>query len=304
VIADFSEKTSRFILNHETEFPGTAGFLNAVVRARKATSSISSSYSFEFYLKVDPSQLGSDPVVVFPRLLGEVEGWLGFIVHSVAYRICQFLDDLITGIEAARPYRSVGSARGLVELSAFVRHHTELLRSKTETLSSVPDDDLSAVVRAIVDTLASASLFAQATRFNWNAYVRGDMDEFFTAWNKVDERIEATNILTLIDKLPSETKHAARFYYEMLCDYVHPNAGAHTLVVDSTENPEKGKVRWNLSREPGSDEALSVLVHTLAIPVRASIDTLLHDLEQLQQIRKYFLEWKERCESFVKHGIK
>jgi hypothetical protein len=57
--------------------------------------------------------------------------------------------------------------------------------------------------------------------------VRGDMDEFFTAWDKVDERVKATQILTLIDKLPGEEKRAARFFYEMLCDYVHPNVGGH-----------------------------------------------------------------------------
>ncbi len=44
-----------------------------------------------------------------------------------------------------------------------------------------------------------------------------------------------SRILSLIDKLPGEKKQAARFFYEMLCDYVHPNVGAHTLVVDMAE---------------------------------------------------------------------
>ena len=61
----------------------------------------------------------------------------------------------------------------------------------------------------------------------------------------------------------------------MLCDYVHPNIGAHTLVVSKAELVPEGQMRWELSREPDSDEALSVLVHAVVIPVRASIRTLL-----------------------------
>jgi len=51
--------------------------------------------------------------------------------------------------------------------------------------------------------------FAQVTRFNWSAMVRGDMDEFFTEWDTVEERVKAPQILTLIDKLPGEEKRSA-----------------------------------------------------------------------------------------------
>jgi hypothetical protein len=288
MITDFSERILRLVSDHESHFPGTAGFVSAIADARQFTESVPPTFSFTFYLNPNPQAMGSDPAVVFPRLLEQTEGWLGFIVHSVAYRLGQFLDDLITGMNAARPYRSVGAARCLVELSAFVHHHTKILVSASTTLAQVP-------VEGIVTTLGAASRFAQVTRFNWGAMVRGDMDEFFTAWDSVDERVKATQILTLIDKLPGEEKRAARFFYEMLCDYVHPNVGAHTLVVSKAEPVPEGQMRWELSREPDSDEALSVLVHAVAIPVRASIRTLLPDLEQLRQMQPYFGEWKQRC---------
>jgi len=57
-----------------------------------------------------------------------------------------------------------------------------------------------AAVKGILAVLQAASHFAQSTRFNWNALVRGGMDEFFTAWDKVDERVKATQILTPIDR--------------------------------------------------------------------------------------------------------
>ena len=106
--------------------------------------------------------------------------------------------------------------------------------SASTTLAQVPED-FPAIIKGIVTTLGAASRFAQVTRFNWGAMVRGDMDEFFTAWDSVDERVKATQILTLIDKLPSEEKRAARFFYEMLCDYVH-RMSAHTRLSSARRN--------------------------------------------------------------------
>jgi hypothetical protein len=211
------------------------------------------------------------------------------------------LDDLVTGLNSARPYRVVNAARGLVELSAFVYHHTKILKSATIDVSP-QTSDIASIIKGILSTVKAASHFAQVTRFNWSAMVRNDMDEFFTAWHIVDERVKATQILTLIDKLPGEEKRSARFFYDMLCDYVHPNVGAHTLVVNKAESISGGQMHWELSREPDSDEALWVLFHTIAIPFRASIQTLLQDLQHLQLARNYFGEWKRRCEN-VAQGL-
>lgn len=71
--------------------------------ARKVIEATPPDFSFTFYLNPNPQKMGGDPAVVFPRLLAQTEGWLGFIVHSVAYRIGQFVDDLVTGIDEARP---------------------------------------------------------------------------------------------------------------------------------------------------------------------------------------------------------
>ena len=115
--------------------------------------------------------------------------------------------------------------------------------------------------------------------------------------------MKAKQILSLIDKLPGEEKRAARFFYEMLCDYVHPNVGAHTLVVDTAEPLGDGRMRWHLKREPGSDEAVSVLIHAVAIPVRHAIRILAHDVARLQQAQGYFGEWQRHCEA-VAAGMK
>ena len=102
---------------------------------------------------------------------------------------------------------------------------------------------------------------------------------------KVDKAVKAATILGYIDEMPGEEKRAARFFYEMLCDYVHPNVGAHTLVVSKAEPLADGRMRWELTREPDSDEALSVLFHAVAIPVRHAVRFLLHDLEHRPHTR-------------------
>jgi hypothetical protein len=302
MITEFSARAHRFVVDHEADFPGTAGFLSAIADARKLVDSVAPEYPFTFRLNVNPATLGPDPDLAFPRLVGETEGWLGFIVHSVAYRLGHFLDDVTTGLNAARPYRAVSGARGVTELSAFVYHHTQILASASALPAQAPGD-VAAAVKGLVTTLKAASHFAQVTRFNWKALVRGDMNEFFTAWGKVDKAVKATTILDYIDEMPGEEKRAARFFYEMLCDYVHPNVGAHTLVVSKAEPLADGRMRWELTREPDSDEALSVLFHAVAIPVRHAVRFLLHDLEQLQRMQAGFGEWKRRCESVVNNGI-
>jgi hypothetical protein len=42
---------------------------------------------------------------------------------------------------------------------------------------------------------------------------------------------------------------------------------------------------------------LSLLIHAVAIPVRASIQTLLQDLQQLHVVEEFFGVWRRRCES-------
>jgi hypothetical protein len=131
-----------------------------------------------------------------------------------------------------------------MELSAFVHHHTKVLGGASTTLASATSDDFPATIKGILSTLTAASHFAQVTRFNWSAMVRGDMEEFFTAWDNVQERVKATQILSLIDKMPGEEKRAARFFYEMLCDYVHPNVGAaRPPNIGDWENREASKRR-------------------------------------------------------------
>ncbi len=300
MISEFSDRTDQLLSTHEVTFPQDAGFSAAIAEARKVVESVPAAFSFAFFLNPTPAAMGSDPAVVFPRLLAETEGWLGFIVHSTAFRLAQLLDDVVTGLNQGRPYRVAGAARCLLELAAFVHQSRKLVMEAASAVLPKPPADFSAAVAGVASTLKVASRFAQVTRFNWAAMVRGDAEEFYTAWDKVEERLKATQILTLIDKLPGESKRAARFFYEMLCDFVHQNVGSHILLVSSAEAVSEGRMRWTVSREPTSDEALLLLLHVIAIPVRDSIWRLIHDMQGLQQVYGYFCEWRQHCEAALR----
>lgn len=295
MIAKLSPRTERLLTLNETAYPGDAGLRSALAAVSPVVDSLAREFSFTFHLAPSPAALGSDPAVVLPRLLAETEGWLGFVLHSVGYRLGQLVDDAVTGLNGHRPYRTVNAARSLVELSAFVHHYAKLIVAAARC--SADSQQAPEVVESVVSTMAEARHFAQVTRFNWAALARGDDDEFYSNWSKVEDHHKAPQILTLIDKLPGEEKRAARFFYEMLCDFVHPNVGSHVLVVDGTRPMPGHRMEWHLKKEPDSDEALAVTLHVVAIPLRAAIRTIVSALDDLKRILQYFSEWRRKCDT-------
>jgi hypothetical protein len=121
VISEFSERILEAIKDHEAAFPGPAGFVVAIEEARKTVDSAPPAFSFTFHQNPSPAAMGSDPTNVFPRLLAETEGWLGIVVHSVAFRLGHFLDDLVTGL-LSRQRCSRMAARGACAAAGDAAH--------------------------------------------------------------------------------------------------------------------------------------------------------------------------------------
>lgn len=298
MITKFSQRAHQLLTAYEAAHPSNDGFMSAITDADKALDAIPANFSVTLQTNPNPATMGGSPTLVFPLLLAEIEGRVGVMVHSIAYRQAHFLDDLVTGINDARPYRAVGAARSLLELSAFVHHHVKVVRRTTEeTQSSDPFNAFKAIVSAII----VSQRFVQVTRFNWESLFRGDIDKFCTEWSDVDPKTKATQILSLIDKLPDDGTRAARFFYEMLCDFVHPNIGAHSLIINRAEPAVGARMKYDLCWEPKSDEALMVLVHVIASPIRIAVRQLLRDLKNLQQIQVYYGDCSEAYKAVNLH---
>jgi len=81
-------------------------------------------------------------------------------------------------------------------------------------------------------------------------------------------------------KLPQE-EQGARFFYEMLCDYVHPNVASHTLVVNEVQVLNDDRISYSLAYVPDSDELLMVVLHAVSIPIKSSLTLVCNQLRSL-----------------------
>jgi hypothetical protein len=180
MISKFSARIAQLVSANEASLPGDAGFASAIARARSVLNGVEPQFSFTFHLDASPKAMGSDPSLVFRALLRDTEGWLGFIVHSVAFRLGHFLDDLVSGLNSGRSYRTVGAARCLLEIAAFAHHDTKLVMEAYKNVLGAAPNDFNTTILGIVELLKVASQFAMVTRFNWRAMAKGDTEEFYT----------------------------------------------------------------------------------------------------------------------------
>jgi len=103
MISELSPEVFRAISEHETSMRGTSGFLAAIAEARQTTSVAQTDASYTLRLKVTPASMGSEPRLVFPRLLSETEAWLSLIITSITYRLGHFTDDVVKGSDRTGP---------------------------------------------------------------------------------------------------------------------------------------------------------------------------------------------------------
>jgi hypothetical protein len=133
--------------------------------------------------------------------------------------------------------------------------------------------DYGAYVGAIVEAIEECRTFARKTRFNWASIARGDMEAAYAAPGTVAQESKQTNILNLIDKLPKlpQQHPTMRYHYELLCDFVHPNAGSRSLVINKVEELGPDQKRYTLSFPATSPELLAACLHFISAPVAKSL---------------------------------
>lgn len=89
--------------------------------------------------------------------------------------------------------------------------------------------------------------------------------------------------MTLIDKLPQE-EQGARFFYDMLSDFVHPNIASNFVITSKAEIIEENKLKYKLSYRTKSAEVLGyVVLHTISIPIKNSLHRIRTWISQLRK---------------------
>jgi hypothetical protein len=96
--------------------------------------------------------------------------------------------------------------------------------------------------------------------------------------------------------MPQAEPGSARFWYALLCDFVHPNAGSHWLLIDKARPASPSEMSYTLRLDPDSLEALVVVLHVIAAPVKTSSRALAARGLQLETHHKALAEWRQHCE--------
>ena len=265
----------------EAEHPGDAGFVAAVEGSLGYLETIPEEFSFSYRYEESPPS-GATPNEVLHMVLDGIRGWLGFLLYSTAYEVRHLANGIVTGLNEGDYIRVCAAARGLMEHSAVLNEAYTEIDARAENLRDSTSRTMDrASVEALVEILRASLKFAQATRFNWVAGVRGDLDAFYTA---PDSETPTTNVMTLLEKLPQVEHGSAVWFYKMLCDFVHPNVASHMLCADNIERGNDDTMSYDLKYKPLSNEALGDVLHVVGIPVRDSLGLMQGQLAALQNL--------------------
>lgn len=247
------------------------GFVEEIEETLDYLEDLPTHFEFKCHTQLQPEKMGPDPNQVFLNLLKDLHGWLGFTIFSNTYKIRHLASDIIDGLNMSNYIKVTTASRSIMEQVATLNYYYIELAPRLHSLNSIDvRQQFVDYVVSIVEVIKLLLRYAQSTRFNWASYVSGDLDKFFASWDEVEDSVRQVNILTLIDKLPQEER-GARFFYEMLCDFVHPNIASHTLVVNEAAPIEGQQMFYSLAYAPDSNELLAIILHTISIPIRSSL---------------------------------
>lgn len=276
-------------------YPNDAGLIEELRTAVAFFQQLPPEFRFEFNNVLKPEKLGATPAEAFLNLLQNWHGWIGFFAYSIAYKVWQLVEDLASGLNSSRYLLVASSTRGIVEQVAVFNYYFTLVAQHLKEIQATdPNDNLPQYIGRIIDLIKLLNKYAQATRFNWKSFVAGDLDTFLSSWDQVDQSVKQTNILTMIDKLPQQER-AARFYYEMLCDFVHPNVGSHSLVIDRVELIDENRTAYTLAHSATTEESLAAVLHIISIPLKMTLSLLRSELGSLLETLSKLEDWIKKC---------
>jgi hypothetical protein len=280
-------------------YPNDAGFVEAVNEAWSLLEDLPKTFEFEFHLKLKPEKLGKNPSETILNLTRNLYGWIGYFIYNNAYKVHQILEAYIDALNAFSYTSTMILARSLMEYAATINYYAEQLSLKISKLDeSRNQGSVVETVKYMIELIQICHKYSKLTRINWHAYMRGDLDSFFKDWSYVDPKDKQINILTLVDKLPQKEK-GARFFYDMLSDFAHPNLASQILVIDEARLIDENKAKYTLSKYTKSEELLGVVIHCMAIPTRNSLKIISGWIKTLRQAHNNILKWIEYGEGLL-----
>ncbi len=260
------------------------------------------SCNVELFLSYKPEHMGKTPFESLVNLVCQIKEWLKCCTYSIAYRAYLTTRTIILLLyEHEEGLPVIIMARTLMEIAALshyvvinIEKHLSDLESKISCLRPGNKDSMLETIKTLVKFLGKLMRIVRATRFNWRLWIEGDLNRLLKEWDKVPEELRQVNILTMIDKMPNNIRRKFKFWYNVLCDFCHPNLGSSVMVIDKAkvlESHPHGKISYVLAANPKSEEILYVTIWTITTPISLSIELLYANFEKMKRYIERFENW-------------
>jgi hypothetical protein len=277
------------------------GLPEAIAEGIAYFESLPSEFTISFFLDQTPQKIGQHAAEAISNAVREATNWLRFVHRSTAYRAEHLVNQFVRGLNDRSYLAAVLCARALLELAALFDFQLKSLLEHVARLMAIAPEELRGftalqetrrreIASSVIQALSAIRLTAAKTRFNWLAakpFGQGNLAEKYSEKNLPDE-LRQDHVLKAIDKMrmvgPCQEKSTMRFYYEMICDFVHPNVGSVAVFIDEAGPESSNRFRYTVRRQCQSSEVVQVVLSVTSIPVREALTALLTDLKKLDQV--------------------
>ena len=262
-----------------------------------------------------PKHLGPDLLIAAATLFAHAESRLRVLHLLSCYRLLDLIETIISGLNRGRFTGSVLATRSLVEHAAISKWKQRELAPLLDQLDEIKP---SSIRRCKGDATLRDSVFASIVEVDrkleetygagrFDRRVLEDLAELKPIELKPSDPNRQVGVMDAIDELswtgPLYPATTPRFYYELLCDYVHPNVGSNFLYVNQESHTEiahldagyRNKVLEMEISANASDKSLYLHVLALiSIPIREATRDLIEHIRWLESQRNTRAEFQRR----------
>jgi hypothetical protein len=286
---DTRNRTRELIRAYEYNNPDDAGLLDALDLAEESLGRLPESFSFAYRNAAWPNTKDGKNLAFI--VFHEFWAWLGYVLYSTAYRTRWLLSDVWAGLDEREFLRTCLAARALLELAASLNEAHRKLSPALSLLRELSSGEMGdAGVAPLLDAHRILFEYVQATRFNWDAALSGD---FETLVSSPDAERPATNVLTLLEKLPQDPKGIVGWHYKLLSDFVHPNMSSQLLPCNESSSLDEETIAFELSYHPPTTRAFDFALNAVAFPLNVSLASLTGQLSDISASHSLALKLKE-----------
>ena len=230
------------------------------------------------------------PRLLVWKALNEIKDWAYVAQCLPLYKIRQLILSYLSNIIDGSFLISAMAARAIIETAAISYSEWNETKDKSTPLYSIKpftiknikkeQSNLDNTLSIILPLITHFRILLQRSRTDW--YSLTDPEASKEEADRFKEKVRQKNVLTAIDKLKfPETAlgKTTREQYEVICDFVHPNRGSHTLFINESII-ENGFVNHVYIKNPNSIELVQVVLQITATSIIYCLRTVATTYEE------------------------